>query len=106
MRTHIHIAFDFILILLLLKLNLIPLTLAGFLIMISAELIDIDHLFSRPIYHPKRNPFKTHFLHKNWLFLIIAAILMLFYKWTVFLGLGIISHLFLDLIYIKVYKVK
>lgn len=45
--------------------------------LLSAQCIDIDHLFSRPIYDPKRNGFKTHFLHKNWKLLTFVAFLLL-----------------------------
>ena len=66
--------------------------------LLLAELIDIDHLFSKPIYHPRRNPFKTHFLHKNWR-LISTISMLLFLSPIYFLGIGLISHLFIDWIY-------
>ena len=68
----------------------------------SAGLIDLDHLFSKPIFDPKRNPFKAHFLHKKWKTIIIFSIIpILFYRPLAFLGIGLLSHLFLDYIYIK-----
>ncbi len=72
------------------------------LVLYSASLIDLDHLFSKPIFDPKRNPFKTHFLHKNWKVVILFSLVVLFfYRPLAFLGLGLLSHLLLDLIYIK-----
>ena len=68
----------------------------------SAGLIDLDHLFSKPVFDPKRNPFKAHFLHKNWKTVILFSMIALFfYRPLAFLGAGLLSHLFLDFIYIK-----
>ena len=72
----------------------------------TSELIDLDHLFSKPFYKLRRNPFKTHFLHKNWKFvLFFALILIIFFKLAFlgFLGLGLILHLFLDFVYTNYY---
>jgi len=70
-------------------------------LIIGSNLIDLDHLFSRPIYHPTRNPFKTHFLHKYWKIISIFSVLLFFYRPLVFLGIGLILHFFLDYLYIK-----
>ena len=74
-------------------------------LVLSSNLIDLDHLFSNPIYHPKRNPFITHFLHKRWKVAIIFSILVLFYRPLMFLGIGLLLHFFLDYLYIKREKV-
>ncbi len=71
--------------------------------LLLAELIDLDHLFSKPIYHPKRNPFKIHYFHKNWKFVLVIGILGLFFYPIIFFGLGLISHLLIDYIYTKYY---
>ena len=70
--------------------------------LLLAELIDLDHLFSKPIYVKRRDPFKTHFFHKNWKLISLFAILIMFISTPfLFVGLGIISHLTLDFIYTK-----
>jgi len=65
------------------------------LLLLAAELIDLDHFFSRPIINMKRNSFKTHFLHKQWGMVLVVAILSLFTSFYV-VGLGLISHFLLD----------
>tara|TARA_Y100000310_G_scaffold327735_1_gene394567 strand:- start:613 stop:933 length:321 start_codon:yes stop_codon:yes gene_type:complete len=101
MITLIHILFDALIYLLI---NIFKLTSFNFLdliLLFSASLIDLDHLTAKPIYHPRRNPFKIHFLHRNWVFVLLAGIIMLFIRPVLFLGIGLISHLFLDLVYVK-----
>lgn len=70
-------------------------------LVLSSNLIDLDHLFSKPIYHPRRNPFLTHFVHKRWALVIMISIILIFIRPTMFLGVGIIMHMLLDYIYIK-----
>ncbi len=70
-------------------------------LVIGANLIDLDHLFSRPIYHPRRNPFKVHFFHRNWKWVTAFSIGMLFLPAIFFLGIGILVHFILDYLYIK-----
>jgi len=61
-----------------------------------AELIDLDHLFSKPIYDPKRNSFKTHFFHRKWRYVILFSVITMY--WTPFFSLALLSHLLLDYI--------
>jgi len=68
------------------------------ILLISAELIDLDHLFSRPMIQRNRNSFKTHFFHKNWKIVILFAIILLFFNPAYAIGLGLISHMVLDFI--------
>ena len=75
-----------------------------FLILLS-NLIDLDHLFSRPVYHPRRNPFVTHFLHKNWKIVLALSVLMFLNRNLLFLGIGLILHFFLDYVYVKREKI-
>lgn len=100
MIIFVHLAFDIIIYLLLGK--LIPTNLFDLILLFSINLIDLDHLFAKPIYHPKRNPFITHFLHKPWKILLIITILTLFFRPILFLGIGLLSHLFLDYLYVKI----
>lgn len=79
-------------------------TLANCLIILSAELIDLDHLWARPIYDKSRNSLKTHFLHKNWKWIVgIGIALIPFYPLT-FFGLGLISHIGLDYLFHRLGK--
>lgn len=73
-------------------------------ILLCAELIDLDHLFARPVYEKKRNSFRTHLLHKQWKLILAIAIAMLTIRPLFFGGIGIIFHLTLDLVYNKVHK--
>ncbi len=106
MITPIHTGFNLILLFLITKFNLSPITTLAVILLLSAELIDLDHLSSKPIYHPKRNPFKSHVLHKNWKIILVISIILLFFHPFRFLGVGLISHLFLDYIYVKGYKLN
>ncbi|MFH1521326.1 MAG: DUF6122 family protein, partial [archaeon] len=78
MITPIHIIFNLILFF-----SIDQIISANFLdlfFLLFAELIDLDHLFSKPIYHPKRNPFRKHFLHKNWRLVLVIALVFLFIR--------------------------
>ncbi len=99
--TPVHISFNIIIYYLITQIFDIKFALIGCLLLISAELIDLDHLFSKPIYKKRRNPFKVHYLHKNWKLMIIISLATFFFYPIRFLGLGIISHLTIDWIYTK-----
>ena len=70
-------------------------------LIVGANLIDLDHLFSRPIYDPKRNSFKAHFLHRHWKIVSLLSLGTLFFRPIAFLGLGILLHFLLDYLYSK-----
>ena len=106
MITPVHIAFDLGVYFVLKETGLVTTNNLDLVFLISAQLIDLDHLFSKPIYHPKRNWFKTHFLHKNWLSIIIISAIFFLYRPLLFLWIGLISHIFLDFIYLKIYKIR
>jgi hypothetical protein len=106
MITPIHLLFDFGAFTLLNELGVVHGTGTDMILLFSAELIDLDHLFSRPIYSVGRNPFRTHFLHKKWPVILAVAILFLFYRPILFLGIGLLAHLFLDYIYTLIYRSK
>lgn len=106
MRTYVHISFSLIVLLILYYFDFLNITWFGILMVVCAELIDLDHLFSKPIYHPLRNPFRTHFLHKRWYIIVIFAIVMMFlFSWGVYLGIGLLSHIFVDFIYVKINRI-
>jgi len=106
MITPIHVGFDLGIYFLLDYSSLVEINNIDIYFLLSAQLIDLDHLFSKPIYHPRRNGFKTHFLHKKWKYLSIISIIFLFYRPLLFLWIGLLSHLFLDFLYLKIYKIK
>ena len=104
MVTPIHLFFDTGIYFLINKVDIIDVNRIDLFILFSSELIDLDHLFSKPIYHSRRNPFKTHIFHKKWRIILIISILLLFYRPIMFLGIGLLSHILLDYLYIKIYK--
>lgn len=106
MITPIHLVFNIGIYSFIHKMGIVDVSGADLLFLFSAELIDLDHLLSRPIYHPRRNPFVTHIAHKNWPFLFFASIFFMFYRPIMFLGVGLLSHLFGDYCYIKIYRLK
>ena len=106
MITPIHLLFDFGVYFLVNKINIVDTNSIDLLLLFSAELIDLDHLVSKPVYHSRRNPFQTHIIHKNWLALSALSILFILYRPTLFLGMGLLSHLFVDYCYVKIYRLK
>jgi hypothetical protein len=104
MLTPTHIVFSLAVYFILIKLGVIGFTISLLILLLCAELIDLDHLFSKPIYKKGRNPFKTHFLHKNWLILLVLSFVLIFVRPVFTLGLGLICHLFLDLVYVFIRK--
>ena len=103
--TPTHSFFDTIIYFILNYFGIIKFRYFDLILLYSAGLIDLDHLSSKPIYDPKRNPFKAHFLHKQWKTIIVLSIIAIFfYRPLAFLGIGLLSHLFLDYIYIKKHK--
>lgn len=60
---------------------------------ILSNLIDLDHLFKKPIYDKKRCSINFHYLHKKWLipFYVIGLFTPL-----IWFFIGVLLHLFLD----------
>lgn len=105
MITPIHIVFDLGIYTVLKDTGLVEVNNRDLFFLFSAQLIDLDHLFSRPIFM-KRNPFKAHFLHRHWPVVFGFSLAFLVYRPLLFLGIGLLSHMFLDLVYVKLYDVK
>ena len=101
MTTPTHITSNLIVFLILMHVQNLNPNYTDLFLIIGSNSIDLDHLLSSPIYHPKRNPFKTHFLHKQWKVIGALSILVLFYRPLMFLGIGLILHFLLDYLYIK-----
>ncbi|HEY9583983.1 MAG TPA: DUF6122 family protein [Candidatus Paceibacterota bacterium] len=105
MTTPTHIATNLGIFIILTSSGLISADYPDLVLLLSSDLIDLDHLFSKPIYHPRRNPFKTHFLHKHWIILGLISLGSILYRPLTFLGIGLVSHMLLDYLYTKREKV-
>ena len=57
-------------------------------------LVDLDHLWAVPIYDPMRCSIGFHPLHELWF--VGLYFLMLFWKPTRIIGLGLVIHMVLD----------
>jgi hypothetical protein len=68
----------------------------AWLIMLATMLIDLDHLLADPIFDPDRCSINFHPLHTYWA-LGVYCILLLFKK-TRIIGIGLVFHLFTDFI--------
>lgn len=68
----------------------------AWLIMIATMAVDLDHLFSSPIFDPNRCSIDTHFLHTHWAILIYF--LMLFIPKTRIIAVGLLFHMLTDFI--------
>ena len=101
MTTPTHIAVNLGVFLLLMQRNGLNPDYADLSLLVGSNLIDLDHLLTRPVYDTKRNSFKTHVLHRNWKMGLFVSLLMLFIRPLLFLGLGIMLHYFLDYFYNK-----
>jgi hypothetical protein len=101
MTTPTHLAANLLVYLVLKKAGVDAPNTIDAVLLFSSNLIDLDHLLARPIYHPRRNPFIIHPIHKQWRAVIIISLALLFYRPLMYLGLGLLTHLFLDYLYIK-----
>ena len=70
--------------------------LKAWLIIIATMLIDLDHLLADPIFDPDRCSINFHPLHTYWAFVIY--VLLLFFRRTRVLGIGLVLHLVTDFI--------
>lgn len=66
----------------------------AYMVMLSALLIDLDHLLADPIFDPNRCSLGFHPLHTIWAAAIY--VLLLFWKPLRLLGIGLILHLMAD----------
>lgn len=76
--------------------SIISVTHIDLVLILCADLIDLDHLFTKNVFDINRSSFSTHILHQNWKLISIVAILFLFIKPISFLGIGILIHFSLD----------
>jgi len=66
----------------------------AYILMIVTMLVDIDHLFSSPIFDPDRCSIGTHPLHDPFFFPVFLMLSLV--PRSRFLGLGLVIHMFLD----------
>jgi len=65
------------------------------LIMLSAYLIDLDHLLADPVFDPDRCSIGFHPLHSFWAIGVYA--LLVFFPKTRLIGIGLLIHIFVDI---------
>jgi len=65
-----------------------------YLITLATMLVDLDHLLANPIFDPNRCSIAFHPLHSH--YAIAFYILMLFFKKTRIVGLGLVFHMLTD----------
>ena len=68
----------------------------AYLIMIAGMLIDLDHFLANPVFDPGRCSIGFHPLHSFWV--IIFYVLLLIPKKTRLIALGLVCHIFADVI--------
>jgi hypothetical protein len=105
MLTIIHLLFNILIFFIIDKIGF-NLNSADFIFMLASNLIDLDHLRSKPIFKPGRNSFKTHLLHKQWKLVTVLSFIILFIRPISFLGLGILLHFLLDILDNKMHNCR
>jgi len=96
-----HLAVDLAIFLLLMQIHSVDAGYADLALILGSNLIDMDHFYSDPIYHPRRNPFTTHRVHRAWLLVIFFSVISILIRPLMFLGIGLLAHLSLDYLYIR-----
>ena len=66
----------------------------AWIIMVATILVDLDHLVANPIFDPNRCSIGFHPLHTE--YAIVIYILLLFFKKSRIIGLGLIIHMLTD----------
>jgi hypothetical protein len=65
-----------------------------YLIFLATMLIDLDHLLATPIFDPHRCSIGLHFFHS--FYAIAIYIILLFFKKTRIIAIGLLFHIFTD----------
>ncbi len=68
--------------------------LKSYLIMLSAFIIDLDHLLANPVFDPSRCSINFHPLHSYYAIVVYAILLIP--KYTRILALGLLAHIISD----------
>jgi hypothetical protein len=66
----------------------------AFVVMVATMIVDVDHIFSNPIYDPGRCSIGFHPLHQVWLMVVYIALCLL--PKTRLVGVGLSVHMALD----------
>ncbi|MDC8003714.1 DUF6122 family protein [Aureisphaera galaxeae] len=66
----------------------------AWLLMVLTMVIDLDHLMASPIFDPNRCSINFHPLHTYWALAIY--VLLLFFRKTRVIGLGLVLHIIAD----------
>ncbi|WOX06020.1 DUF6122 family protein [Microbulbifer pacificus] len=66
------------------------------LFMLTANLVDLDHLLANPVYDPGRCSINFHPLHTMFPISFYGAMMFLPWKPVRWLGIGLITHMLLD----------
>lgn len=66
----------------------------AYVVMICGMLIDLDHLLANPVFNPNRCSINFHLLHSY--YAITIYVMLLFFKKTRVLGLGLVIHIIAD----------
>jgi len=64
--------------------------------MLATMLVDVDHLFANPIFHPGRCSINFHPLHTYWA--MAVYVVLLFFKKTRIIAVGLLFHMLTDFI--------
>lgn len=68
-----------------------------YLLLLGTMLVDLDHLLASPIFQPNRCSINFHYLHTYYA-MILYALLLLFPKPFNIIGIGLLFHMFTDLV--------
>lgn len=68
----------------------------AWLIMLATMLVDLDHLLATPIFDPGRCSINFHPLHTYWA--MAVYVVMLFFKKTRIIAVGLLFHMLTDFI--------
>ena len=66
----------------------------AWLIMVLTMLVDLDHLLANPIFNPNRCSINFHILHTY--YAMTAYVILLFFKKTRIVAIGLLFHMFTD----------
>ena len=94
LRIIIHYGFHFIIPFVFAKVCYTKKWKCVYLTLLLTMLVDLDHLFSTPVFDVNRLSLGFHFLHSY--FAIMVYLIMLFFYKTRILAIGLLFHMFTD----------
>ncbi|AFL81850.1 hypothetical protein Aeqsu_2390 [Aequorivita sublithincola DSM 14238] len=75
----------------------------AWLIMLATMLVDLDHLVASPIFDANRCSINFHPLHTYWAMAVYTV--LLFFKKTRIIAVGLLFHLFTDYLDCELFKI-